>query len=261
MKTYMKIALVEKQFFSKIKIKGFDGYEIQLLGDGKDDFSLIDKINLPVITVHYPMHMCDLTVLSKEMSSDYLNKCFEICRKLNAGLILHADASLEDLSSNSDFNHLCHALSKQKISIHIENSSIVNSNEAVRICNYINNLTSLSFAFPLLDTGHSLIAAQKASLRERNIFTLVKNFASKNYKIHFSDIIGSGIKETGGVHGNNFAQNEPFMKELLNEFNELYIKPSLIIEVEEDDYCNPINAIELNKKIKNYLTKHKEAKE
>ena len=258
MKTYMKIALIEEQFFSKIQIKGFDGYEIQLLGEGKDDFSLIDKINLPVITVHYPMHMCDLTVLSKEINSDYLNKCFEICRKLNAGLILHADASLEDLSKDSNFNYLCHVLSKQNIPIHIENSSIVNSIEAVRICNYINNLTSLPLAFPLLDTGHSLIAAQKASLMERNIFTLVKNFASKNYKIHFSDIVGSGMVETGGVHGNNFNQNEPFMKELLNEFNALYIKPSLIIEVEENDYCNPVNAIELNNKIKQYL-KQKEA--
>lgn len=257
MKTYMKIALVEKQFFSKIKIDGFDGYEIQLLGEDKDDFSLIEKINLPVITVHYPMHMCELTCLSKVGESKYLNKCFEICRRLNAGLILHADVPLEDLMHNSDFNHLCYILSKQNIPIHIENPSTINSYEAVKICRYINELTMSNFAVPLLDIGHSLIAAQKSSLREKNVFILIQNFTSKNYKIHLSDIVGSGIKETGGIHGNNFNQNEPFLKELLNEFDELYIKPDLILEVEENDYCNPVNAIELNKKVKEYLKKKK----
>lgn len=253
MNTYMKIALVKEQFLAKIKIEGFDGYEIQLLGKGKDDFSLIKKINRPVATVHYPMDMCGLSVMCEEDNFEYMEKCFEVCRELSTGLVIHADVTLDDLMKKSGFHNLCYTLSKQNISIHIENSSYTNSNEAVKICNYMNELTFLHFAYPLLDTGHSLIAAQKSSLREENIFVLIKKFASKNYKVHFSDIVGSGLVETGGVHGNNFSMNEPFMKELLNEFDELYFKPSLIIEVEEEDYCNPANAIELNNKIKEYL--------
>ena len=251
----MKLALVENQLLSKIQVEGFDGYEIQLLGEGIDDFNLIEKINRPVITVHYPMDMCDLTVMSNAGETKYLNKCFEICRKLNAGLVVHADKVLEELLGDIKFKNFCYVLSKQNICIHVENPSTINSNEAVRICEYINELTCSNFAYPLLDTGHAMIAAQVAALRERNIFVLVQNFASKNYKIHFSDIIGSGLVETGGVHGNNFSMNEPFMKELLNEFKKLYFVPDLILEVEEDDYCNPVNAIELNKKVKAYLNK------
>ena len=68
MKKIMKMALEAEQIKIKSQYDRFDGYEIHLYGNEKDNFELADTIEKPIITVHYPIDDCDV-----------YDVCFQVC--------------------------------------------------------------------------------------------------------------------------------------------------------------------------------------
>ena len=70
--------------------------------------------------------------------------------------------------------------------------------------------------------------------------------------MHLNDSIGSGEKETGGVHGTNFSRNSYLLNNILwkiyNYEKEGY-NVDCVLEINEQDYVNVPDAMELAKNI------------
>ena len=77
-------------------------------------------------------------------------------------------------------------------------------------------------------------------------------YKSDNYYVHLSDKLGSGDPHTGGVHGFNFKYNEPLLTNILKTC-ERY-NPTLVLEVYENDYGDPLNAMALHERIEKIMT-------
>ena len=253
MRKILKLALEDEQITVKSRYFRFDGYEIHLYGNEKDHFELAETLDKPIVTVHYPMDSCDVYDFANEFRSDYAQKVFRLCLDHNAGLVLHAETGLDRLMTNANVADFCRFIRENGITLHIENCyRNVGAVEGLRITEYLRKNISEDLVYPLLDTCHLMMSEMSFKYPEMSFYQTMDAYTSENFKIHLNDCIGSGEKETGGIHGTNFYANQYLLTNILWKLHSILetgIDIDLILEVDEVDYIYPTNADILAKNI------------
>ena len=251
----MKLALEQEQLNIKKLYDRFDGYEIHLYGDQRDDFDLEKQIVKPIVTVHYPIDRCDVYDAVDEFKSEYAQKVYQLCKKRDAGLVLHAETSLNKLLTNPYLMDFCDFIKQQGIRLHIENCyRNVGAIEGLKVMNYLKDHIGKDNVFPLLDTCHLIMSEMSFKFDEMSFFSTIDAYQSDRFIIHLNDCIGSGEKETGGTHGTNFYANQYLLGNILWKLTEMPNgrNVDLVLEVDEVDYHYPTNADILAKNVEKY---------
>lgn len=266
MKKIMKMALEAEQIKIKSQYDRFDGYEIHLYGNEKDNFELADTIEKPIITVHYPIDDCDVYDVVENYETPYAKKVYELCKKTGAGLVIHAETGLDRLKVNHNLDGFCEFIRSEGIRLHVENCyRNVGAVEGLRLCNYLRNRIGYDQVFPLLDTCHLMMSEMSFKFEEMSFFSTIDAYTSENFIIHLNDCIGSGERETGGIHGTNFYANQYLLWNILWKLKEILDRGSanidLVLEVDEVDYNYPTNADILAKNINKMWEELKQIKE
>ena len=194
------MALEEEQIRIKSQYSRFDGYEIHLYGNDSDHFELVDKIEKPIVTVHYPMNRCDVYDVVNEFESEYAQKVFKLAKEKGAGVVVHAETGVARLISNPGLDKFCEFIKQEGIVLHVENCyRNCGAVESLRLCNYLRDKIGHELVFPLLDTCHLIMSEMSFKFEEMSFFHTIDAYTSDNFKIHLNDCIGSGEKETGGI--------------------------------------------------------------
>ncbi|MBP3890715.1 MAG: hypothetical protein J6D29_00935 [Solobacterium sp.] len=253
MRKLMKLALEDEQIRIKSQYHRFDGYEIHLYGDERDHFELLGTIEKPIRTFHYPIERCDVYDVVNEFETPYAQKVFEVCKENKAGLVVHTETNLNRLKTNHKVDDFCEFIKKEGITLHVENCyRNCGSVESLRVCNYLKEQIGQDLVFPLLDTCHLMMSEMSFKFEEMSFFHTIDAYKSENFIIHLNDCIGSGEKETGGIHGTNFYANQYLLWNILWNLKELVdsgYEIDLVLEVDEVDYNYPTNADILAKTI------------
>ncbi len=253
MRKIMKIALEEEQIKVKTLYDRFDGYEIHLYGDENDHFELAEKLNKPIITVHYPIKRCDIYDVCNEYTSEYSQKVFQLCKDYDADLVIHAETSFSHLLENPHLHEFCDFIKETGIRIRVENCyREIGAIQGLEIEKYLAKEIGEQQVFPLLDTCHLIMSEMSFKFEELSFYKTIDSYASPHYIVHLNDCIGSGEKETGGIHGTNFYANQYLLGNILwflkiKEDDGMQI--DLVLEVDEVDYVYPTNADILAKNI------------
>ena len=253
MRKLMKLALEEEQIKTKSQYSRFDGYEIHLYGNLKDDFSLSHIISKPIITVHYPIARCDVNDVVNEFETEYAQKVYAFCKKVDAGLVIHAETGVDRLVTNPHLEKFCKFIREQGIRLHVENCyRNIGAIQGLKLAKFLQKQIGEDLVFPLLDTCHLIMSEMSFKFEEMSFFKTIEAYASDNYVIHLNDCIGSGEKETGGIHGTNFYANRYLLGNILWKLHELEDQGThvdLVLEVDEFDYVYPSNADILAKNV------------
>ncbi|MBQ0036030.1 MAG: TIM barrel protein [Firmicutes bacterium] len=249
MRKLLKCALDIDQIKYKNSLDFIDGYELHLYGDERDDFSLLQQMTKPVYTIHYPLDSCDIIEIAKEFKTPYAQSVFELCKRLNVGLVLHAESKYYEVMASKDVDAFCDYIKENNITVYIENCyRNIGAIEAIQIRRYIRARIGLEKVFSLLDTCHLMMSEMSFKYDELSFAEAIEKFKSSNFVIHLNDCIGSGEKETGGIHGTNFHNNLYLLNNVLWKLYTLekdgyYAK--LVLECDEQDYVHCPNAVEL----------------
>lgn len=249
MRKGLKLALETEQITVKNTYDMIDGYEIHLYGDDRDNFDLYPLLNKPVFTVHYPLSRCDVAQIAKEYKSEYAQKVFKFCKKLDVGLVIHAESPSFDVFNNPDVEDFCKMIKDTGLTIHVENCyRNIGAIEGLQIMKYMRNRINDYQVYPLLDTCHLMMSEMSFKYEERSFFHTIDSYKSDKFKMHLNDCIGSGEKETGGIHGTNFSSNQYLLRNILWKLYDLekHAYPvDCILEIDEEDYIHVPKAIEL----------------
>lgn len=253
MRKALKIALEKEQIEVKNSYDIIDGYEIHLYGDQRDNFELYHLLNKPVFTVHYPLKRCDLVQIAKERNTKYCRKVLDFCKEIGAGLVVHAESHSFDVFNNPDVEAFCKLVKEKGVILHVENCYLhIGAKEGLNITKYLQNRIAEDQVYPLLDTCHLMMSSMSFKYEEESFFQTMDNYKSRRFIMHLNDCIGSGEKETGGTHGTNFSNNSYLLNNILwkiyNYEKEGY-QIDCVLEIEEQDYINVPNAMELAKNI------------
>lgn len=247
MKKALKLALEKEQIEYKCSLKNIDGFEIHLHGDTRDNFDLVDQITKPIFTVHYPLDNCDIPEASKEYDSEYMAKVIALCQKTNAGLVLHAET--DNVINNPDVLKFCNVIKESGICLHIENCyRNVGAIQALEFMHYLRQFIGENKVYPLLDSCHLIMSEMSFKYEEFSFSSAIDRYKSSNFKIHLNDCLGSGERETGGIHGTNFHHNLYLLNNILWKLHCLEkegYKVVLVLEIEEKDYVHVPDALEL----------------
>lgn len=253
MRKALKCALELDQIEYKNSLSFIDGFEIHLYGDDRDDFSLVDKMSKPVYSVHYPLDRCDIMDIAKEFKSEYAQKVFALCKKLNVGLVLHAESKYYEVMASKDVDAFCDYIKDSGLIVYIENCyRNIGAIEAIQIRRYIRARIGLERVYSLLDTCHLMMSEMSFKYEELSIPQAIDRYKSCNFIIHLNDCIGSGEKETGGIHGTNFHNNLYLLNNILWKLFNLQkdgYEAKLVLETDEEDYVHSPNACELARNI------------
>lgn len=249
MKKALKCDLTLEQINYKNSLDFIDGFEIHLHGDEKDNFDNVQYMKKPIYSVHYPLKRCDIMDVAKEFRSEYAQKVFEFCKKLNVGLVLHAESKYYEIMASKDVDAFCDFIKENDITIHIENCyRDIGAIESIQIRRYIRARIGLDKVYSLLDTCHLMMSEMSFKYDELSFSEAIDKFKSSNYIIHLNDCIGSGEKETGGIHGTNFHNNLYLLNNILWRLYNLekdgYFA-KLVLETDETDFVKVPNAVEL----------------
>lgn len=249
MKKALKCALEKEQIEYKNTLDFIDGYEIHLYGDERDDFSLAKQMNKDIYSVHYALDRCDIMDIAKEFRSDYAQSVFRLCKELNVGLVVHAESKYYEIMASKDVDAFCDFIKDNDITLHVENCyRDIGAIESIQIRRYIRARVGLDKVYSLLDTCHLMMSEMSFKYDELSFSEAIDRFKSDNYIIHLNDCIGSGEKETGGIHGTNFHYNMYLLNNILwrlycLEKDGYFAK--LVLECDEDDFIHNPNAVEL----------------
>ncbi len=249
MKKGLKCALEKEQIEFKNSLDFIDGYEIHLHGDERDDFDLVSQLKKEVYSIHYPLKRCDIMDIAKDYKSEYAQKVFKMCKELDVGLVVHAESKYYEIMASKDVDAFCDFIKDNGITLHIENCyRDIGAIEAIQIRRYIRARVGLEKVFSLLDTCHLMMSEMSFKYEELSFSEAIDKYKSHNFIIHLNDCIGSGEKETGGIHGTNFHYNMYLLNNILwrlycLEKDNYFAK--LILECDEDDFVRCPNAIEL----------------
>ena len=243
MKKYLKLALEKEQLEVKKMYRRFDGYEIHLYGNGKDNFDLLKEIDKPILTIHYPISRCDVYDICNEFKSGYAEKVFNACKEYNAGLVIHVETDLERLLTNPQLNNFCEYIKNEGIILHVENCyRNCGAIEALKVIKYLKEQIGDDRVYPLLDTCHLIMSGMSFKFNEMSFYETIDAYSSEKFIIHLNDCIGSGEEETGGIHGTNFYANQYLLRNILWKLSETNRNVDLVLEVSEVDYDYPTNA-------------------
>ena len=249
MRKAFKLALNKEQIAYKNTLSFIDGFEIHLQGDERDNFALIPSISKPIYSIHYPLKRCDVMDVAHEFRSEYAQKVFALCKKLNVGLVIHAESKYYEIMASKEVDAFCDFIKENNIILHIENCyRDIGAIEALQIKKYIRARIGLEKVYSLLDTCHLMMSEMSFKYDELSFSEAINKYKSSNYIIHLNDCIGSGEEETGGIHGTNFHNNLYLLNNILwrlfNLEKEGY-QAKLVLECNETDYIHCPNAEEL----------------
>ncbi|MGI6608510.1 MAG: hypothetical protein ACOX1F_05995 [Erysipelotrichaceae bacterium] len=256
MRKALKIALEKEQIMVKNNYDIIDAYEIHLYGDERDDFGLYPLLNKPVLAVHYPLKRCDVVQVAKERNTEYFRKVLDFCKEINAGLVIHAESPSFDVFNNPDVEDFCRIIQRKRIILHVENCYLhIGAKEGLNIIKYLKNRIGEKYVYPLLDTCHLMMSSMSFKYEEKSFFQTMDDYKSEKFIMHLNDSIGSGEKETGGIHGTNFSRNSYLLNNILwkiyNYEKEGY-NVDCVLEINEQDYINVPDAMELAENIEVY---------
>lgn len=254
MRKIMKLGLDAEQVHVRELYNRFDGYELHLYGDDRDDFSLVPTLKKPIVTVHYPIDDADVYDVVSQFKEERIQKIFDLCEQQNAGLVIHSETILTRLLTHPQLEEFIEHMRGRKIILHVENCyRHCGAIEGLRMWKYLSDQIGDNRVYPLLDTCHLIMSEMSFKFEEMSFFQTLDAYASENFKIHLSDCIGSGEVETGGIHGTNFYANQYLLSNILWKIRDLQtnigVTPDLILEVDEVDYVYPTNADILAKNI------------
>ena len=253
MRKGLKIALDQKQIDQKNTYDIIDCDEIHLFGDERDHFEFADQLAKPVATIHYPLDRCDIAIACEEYDSPYMARVVELARKTGAGIVLHAESSAGDIFSNPHFPGFCDFLRENRIRVHVENCyRTIGAVEALNIMRYMKKRIGDDLVFPLLDTCHLMMSEMSFKYEELSFSQAIDAFKSECFRMHCNDCIGSGEKETGGIHGTNFSRNLYLLNNILWKLYNLEkegYRVDLILEIDEEDYISVPDAMKLAENI------------
>ena len=249
MKKGLKCALEKDQIDYKNGLDFIDGFEIHLYGDERDDFALVKEMKKEIFSIHYPLNRCDIMDVAHEFRSEYAQRVFELCKELGVGLVLHAESKYYEIMASKEVDAFCDFIKDNGISLHIENCyRDIGAIEAIEIRRYIRARIGIDKVFSLLDTCHLIMSEMSFKYEELSFSEAINRYKSQNFIIHLNDCIGSGEKETGGIHGTNFSQNLYLLNNILwrlfNLEKEGYFC-KLVLECDEEDFVHVPNAVEL----------------
>ncbi|MGI6510622.1 MAG: hypothetical protein ACOX1L_08655 [Erysipelotrichaceae bacterium] len=172
MRKALKLALEEEQIEVKNKYDIIDAYEIHLYGDERDNFELYPLLNKPVLAVHYPLKRCDIVQVAKERNTEYFKKVIDFCKKIKAGLVIHADSPSFDVFNNPDVEAFCKIIKENKIILHVENCYLhIGAKEGLNIVKYLKNRIGDKYVYPLLDTCHLMMSSMSFKYEEESFFS------------------------------------------------------------------------------------------
>ena len=249
MKKALKCSLELEQIEFKNTKDFIDGYELHLYGDERDNFDNLKYFKKPIYSVHYPLNRCDIMQIAKEYKSDYAQKVFDVCKQLNVGLVLHAESKYYEIMASKEVDGLCDFIKEKEVTIHVENCyRDIGAIESIQIKKYLRARIGLEHVYSLLDTCHLMMSEMSFKYDELSFSEAIDKFKSKNYIIHLNDCIGSGEKETGGIHGTNFRNNLYLLNNILWRLYTLEkdgYEAKLVLENDEYDYVHVPNALDL----------------
>lgn len=249
MKKALKCALEKEQIEYKNSLDFIDGYEIHLYGDERDNFDLVKDMKKEIFTVHYPLNRCDILEIANDYTTDYAKKVFKLCKDLNVGLVLHAESKYYEIMGSKLVDAFCDYIKDEGIILHVENCyRDIGAIEAIEIRRYIRARIGLDRVYSLLDTCHLMMSEMSFKFEEMSFSEAINRYKSSNFVMHLNDCIGSGEKETGGIHGTNFHYNMYLLNNILwklfcLERDGYYAK--LVLECDEEDFIHNPNAVEL----------------
>ncbi len=253
MRKALKCALDKDQILFKNTLSEIDAFEVHLFGDERDDFSLYPLMEKPLTTIHYALWRSDILDIAREFESDYCKNVFELAKKADVGIVLHAESRSFNIYNKPDVEAFCAYAREQGVKLHIENCYRNNGAiEALEIMDYIRHRVDKQRVFPLLDICHLMMSEMSFKYDELSIPKAIEAYKSPCFKIHLNDCIGSGEKETGGIHGTNFSHNQYLLNNILWKLFNLEKEgyhADLILEVEEKDYVHVPDALELARNI------------
>ena len=206
-----------------------------------------------IYSVHYPLKRCDILDVAREFRSEYAQKVFAVCKQLNVGLVVHAESKYYEIMASKDVDAFCDFIKENNITLHIENCyRDIGAIEAIQIRRYIRARVGLDKVYSLLDTCHLMMSEMSFKYDELSFSEAIDKYKSRNFIIHLNDCIGSGEKETGGIHGTNFSHNLYLLNNILwrlyNLENEGYYS-KLVLECDEEDFIHNENALALARNI------------
>ena len=249
MRKALKLALDREQIECKNKYNEIDAFEIHLFGDERDDFSLYPLIEKPLTTIHYALYRSDILDIANEYESEYTQKVFELAEKADVGIVVHAESRAFNIYNKPEVEAFCKYIKERGIKLHVENCyRNIGAVEALEIMHYMRDRIDDKHVFPLLDTCHLMMSEMSFKYDELSIPKAIDAYKSKCFKMHLNDCIGSGEKETGGIHGTNFSHNLYLLNNILWKLYNLEKEgyhPDLILEIDEKDYIRMPEAIEL----------------
>ena len=261
MKKALKCSLELEQIEYKQSLDFIDGFELFLYGDDRDKFENIKYFTKPIYSIHYPLNRCDIMEIAEEFESEYAQKVFDLCKKLNVGLVLHAESKYYEIMASKKVDALCDYAKDHNITLHIENCyRDIGAIEAIQIRRYIRARVGKEKVFSLLDTCHLMMSEMSFKYDELSFSEAIDKYKSENFVMHLNDCIGSGEKETGGIHGTNFHNNLYLLNNILwrlfcLEKDGYYAK--LVLETDEADFVHVPNAIELAHNIDKFWSTYK----
>ena len=216
MRKALKCALEKEQIEYKNSLDFIDGYEIHLYGDERDNFDLVKDMKKEIFSVHYPLDRCDIMEIADDFQSDYAKKVFKLCNDLNVGLVVHAESKYYEIMGSKKVDAFCDYIKEQGIVLHVENCyRDIGAIEAIEIRRYIRARIGLEKVYSLLDTCHLMMSEMSFKFEEMSFSEAISRYKSSNFIIHLNDCIGSGEKETGGIHGTNFHYNKYLLNNIL----------------------------------------------
>lgn len=257
-KTVFKTGMDIEQILAKNAIPDVDGYEIQMR-NSESGMHLISLLDKKLYAIHTPFDKCDLSQWMNREGDTFFDDLMSICKKEKCGLVIHDDLSFGDYITHPKRRDFESFLAKYNVPIHLENCTTYELSflEVPSIANYINAQLEKDIVYPLLDVCHYLILANDIEFDGPNLSKTLEIFNSEKVYIHLCDIVGSGKRNLGGLHGTNFHYNSRLLYQILDKLEELHPNKDviLVLEVGEENYNTPMSAIELNMRIKQYLNK------
>ena len=261
-----KTALIDDQINSTNKlIDKADGVEVQLLSS-EDDLSKLLDIELPVVSLHYPLSKdfdndgcyCVDSNLGLIIQDDNKLGLFErVCtyaQLLRCSIGIHLDTPINSLD-NKQLQKFAEIVKRYNVLIYLENIT------AHGKFDYISNREDLAEGVlflrslgvkcnMLVDTCHAKIAANARGL---DVYQEIVDYIdwcdndpiSPNIYIHLSDAVGDGLDYN---HGTNFLMNddEEYLDIILNKLNNCKKEAIIVLEILDRDLINRPLARELH---------------
>jgi len=258
MKKAVKLALDKNQISFKETLSNIDGYEIFLFGDERDDFTLVDTISKPIFSVHYPISRCDCLTIANEYGTNYFNEVIKLCQEKNASLVLHTESTAQEIMNSYKFDCLLDYFKDIGLRVYVENCYCNSGSiDTLQVIRYMRKRIDDQHVLPLLDTCHLMMSEMSFKYEELSFSKAIDAFKSYRTIIHLNDCIGSGEKETGGIHGTNFSNNLYLLRNILWKLRQLeqieYNEIIVVLEVDEKDYVQIPDTIVLSENIDKIL--------